>query len=185
MSRDHFDDLTLAGDGFELRPLGDSDLDDIVRACSDPLTQRWLPLPRPYTRSSAEAFVHEIAPAALHAGTGIVRAVEVDRRLCGAIDLKTTDWVARTAEIGYWIAPWARGHGLAGRAAACLADWALRAQGMARVEIRAAEGNVGSQKSALAAGFSREGVLRSAGFTHDGRVDLVVFGRTLADVAAS
>ncbi|WP_265447238.1 GNAT family N-acetyltransferase [Flexivirga meconopsidis] len=56
---------------------------------------------------------------------------------------------------------------------------------MERVEIRAATGNLGSQKAALAAGFQREGVLRSAGFVHAGRVDLVVFGKLRSEVGSA
>jgi RimJ/RimL family protein N-acetyltransferase len=53
----------------------------------------------------------------------------------------------------------------------------------ARVEIRAATGNVASQRVAERAGYVREGVLRSAGYVHAGRVDLVVFSRLAADPA--
>lgn len=53
-------------------------------------------------------------------------------------------------------------------------------QGFIRVEVRAAVGNVGSQRVAEKAGFRREGVLRRAGHTHAGPVDLVVLSR-LAD----
>ena len=115
-------------------------------------------------------------------GAGLVRRVEVAGRLCGVIDLKKTDWRSRVTEIGYWVAPWARGQGLAGRASRLLADWALTDQDMARVVIRTATANVASQKAALSAGFTREGVARSAGIVHTGRVDLVVFGKIQSDL---
>ena len=74
-----------------------------------------MPLPRPYERLHAEGFVGEIAASTQESGRGIVFAVEVDGRLHGCIDLKATDWVSGTTEIGYWVAPWGRGRGLAGR----------------------------------------------------------------------
>jgi RimJ/RimL family protein N-acetyltransferase len=176
-------DTVLRGEGFVLRPLHDDDVNDVLLAASDKLTQRWLPLPSPYTLDTARAFVSEFAPAMLESGLGIVRAIDVDDRLAGCIDLKHTDWRARTTEVGYWVAPWGRGNGLAGRATRVLAEWALLETGLERVELRAATGNVASQRAAETAGFAREGVLRNAGFTHEGRVDLAVYSLIRADLA--
>ena len=68
------------------------------------------------------AFIEEIAPGKHTSGAGLVRRIEVAERLCGVIDLKNTDWRARETEIGYWVAPWSRGRGLAGKALRVLAD---------------------------------------------------------------
>jgi RimJ/RimL family protein N-acetyltransferase len=176
-------DVTLRGDGFVLRPLHVEDAPDVALAASDELTMRWLPLPRPYTEDTALAFITELAPGQQAEGAGIVRAIEERGRLAGCIDLKKTDWRAGVTEVGYWVAPWARGRGLAGRATRLLADWALREHGLERVELLAATGNVASQRAAEMAGFAREGVLRSAGFTHEGRVDLVSYSLVRADLA--
>ncbi|WP_210650282.1 GNAT family N-acetyltransferase [Nocardioides sp. SYSU D00065] len=179
-----FADDVLAGDGFRLTPLGSADIEDVTSACRDEVTQRWLPLPSPYTSDVARAFVEEIAPRMHASGAGLVRRIEVAGRLCGVIDLKATDWRVRATEIGYWVAPWARGHGLAGKASRVLADWALSTQGMARVVICCATGNVASQKAAVSAGFSHEGRARSAGIVHAGRVDLEVFSKLSSDLDA-
>ena len=63
-----------------------------------------------------------------------------------------------------------------------LAQWVLREQGLERVELRAAPGNIGSQRAAERAGFTREGVLRNAGHVHEGRVDLIVYSLVRADL---
>ncbi|USQ81832.1 GNAT family N-acetyltransferase [Ornithinimicrobium faecis] len=181
-ARRAFDDVVLAGEGFLLRRPVLSDVDRIVAACTDEQTQRWLPLPRPYGPAEATGFVQTFAAEALRTGTGLVSALEVNGQLAGMVDLNSADWRNQTVAIGYWISPDVRGQGLAGRAAALLARWALTEQDMERVEIRTATGNGASESVARAAGFAREGVLRSAGFTHQGRVDLVVHGLTRADL---
>lgn len=175
-------DTTLRGQGFALRPLRAEDAADVAMAGADELTQRWLPLPRPYTMDTARTFIDEFAPDLQRSGRGLVRAIEVDERLAGCIDLKKTDWRERTTEVGYWVAPWGRGAGLAGRAVQVLARWALEKQGLERVELRAATGNIASQRAAERAGFVREGVLRNAGHLHDGRVDLIVYSLIRGDL---
>jgi RimJ/RimL family protein N-acetyltransferase len=176
------DDAVLTAEGFVLRPLCEADTADVARACADEVTQRWLPLPSPYTEEVARGFITEFAPAQQSGGAGIVRAVESAGRFVGCISLKETDWAERVTEIGYWVAPWARGLGVAGRATRLLAEWALSDQGLERVELLAATGNVASQRSAERAGFVREGVLRNAGHVHGGRVDLVVYSLIRADL---
>ncbi|MGI5187656.1 GNAT family N-acetyltransferase [Promicromonospora sp. CA-289599] len=108
--------------------------------------------------------------------------VEVNNTLAGTVGLKKTHWRAATTEIGYWAAPWARGRGLITEATRLLTDWSLTTGGMRRVELRAATENIASQIVAQRAGFTHEGVLRDAGFIHDGRVDLAVFSRVVADI---
>ena len=84
-------------------------------------------------------------------------------------------------EIGYWVAPWARGDGLAVEAVQAIARWLLE-QGFERMVLRAAPGNAASLRMAEKAAFTREGVARNAGLTNSGRVDLVVFSLIRTDL---
>ena len=70
--------------------------------------------------------------------------------------------VRQQAEIGYWVAPWARRRGVATAAVRAMSGWAFANAGVVRLELLTDWANVGSQRVALAAGFQREGVRRSA-----------------------
>ncbi len=181
MSR--FPETRLETGRLVLRPFEERDVPEVQAACADPGTRTWLLLPDPYTLDEARAYCLEYAPRALSSG-GVVWA-GVDRatgRLVGSFELKGTDWRVRSTEIGYWVAPWARGRGYATEAVRTIARWVLREQGFARLELRAATGNLASQRVARKAGFRREGLLRNAGVTPAGQVDLVVYGLTPADL---
>lgn len=178
-----FPDVTLHADGLTLRPFVEADVPAVVEACTDPVTLTWLPLPTPYTEEVARGFVSAFAPSLLASGRGVLRAVEVDGELAGAIDLKRADWAARVTEIGYWAHPGSRGRGVMSAATRLLSRWALRDIGFQRVELRIATGNTASLRVAERAGFTREGVLRNAGYVHAGRVDLEVWSLVPADLA--
>ena len=116
------------------------------------------------------------APRVRTEGLGLVRAIAGKRgQLLGAIDLKGVDWAAKVAEIGYWTHPSSPRSGVMTRAVSLLARWTLADQQFERIELRVAPANLASVRVAEKAGFVREGIARSAGYVHDGRVDLVVF----------
>ncbi|WP_341719143.1 GNAT family N-acetyltransferase [Micromonospora sp. FIMYZ51] len=172
----------IQGEGLRLRPFRLADIADITAGCADPLTQRFLDgLPYPYTEADARWWVTEGAPAAF-AGGGAAYAVadpETDR-LLGTVGLSNPVAQRGQAEIGYWVAPWARGRGLATAATRALAGHAF-ATGIVRLELLTSVENVASQRVALAAGFHPEGVRRSASAVRGGgRRDLTVWVR-LAD----
>lgn len=180
-----FPDETLRAGELTLRAPSEADIAPVAEHGTDPLVQTWLPQPDPYTLDHARWFCTTFAPAQQRSGQGIVRAIELDGRLAGMIDLKHTDWRARTTEVGYWAAPWARGRGVVTRAVSLLVRWALLEQGFERVELRAATGNAASQRVAEKAGFLRERVARNAGLVHAGRVDLVVYSLVPADLPST
>jgi RimJ/RimL family protein N-acetyltransferase len=180
-------EVELRTDRLLLRPYRREDAPAVADACRDDLIQRWLPLPNPYTEADALTWCTEVAPRFRETGEGIEWAAigMGDQRLIGSFGLKRTDWRARSSEIGYWVAPWGRGRGLAVEAVQAVARWLLLEQRFERMVLRAATGNHASQRVAEKAGMAREGVARNAGFTNTGRVDLVVYSFIPPDLSSN
>ncbi|WP_033219791.1 GNAT family N-acetyltransferase [Kitasatospora phosalacinea] len=182
-----FPETVLRTDRLLLRPFTAADVEETRAACSDELTQQWLPLPRPYTTEDAAAWCTGVSHHLRTSGDGIHFAVaDTDSgRLLGTVGLKKTDWPARVSEVGYWAAPWARGRGVMPEATRTVGAWLLGGQGFQRLQLFAATGNTASQRVAEKAGFQKEGVLRNAGYVHSGRVDLLVFSLVPDDLAGN
>ncbi len=72
------------------------------------------------------------------------------------------------AELGYMVAPAARGRGVATEALRLLTDWGFTERGLVRLELLISVDNTASIRVAERAGYVREGVLRSL-LVKDGR----------------
>jgi RimJ/RimL family protein N-acetyltransferase len=164
-----------------LRPYRPDDEDAVFGACQAEDIQRWItPIPSPYTREDAREFVTETAPGERAAGRGLPVAMEADGVLVGSSGLHF--WPGRLGpEIGYWVAPEARGRGYAAEATRALAAWAF-AHGAPRAHLWVDVDNLPSQAVAHRAGFEREGVVRAALGNRDGsRSTAVLFGKLPTD----
>ncbi|GGT06791.1 GNAT family N-acetyltransferase [Nonomuraea spiralis] len=164
-----------------LRTPADGDAESIVRAFDDPVTARYLPLlPAPYRLEDAYDYL-KLAEDKWRSG-GAEWAIIEDGRYCGSIGVRPpTRW--GVVEMGYVVAPWARGRGVASRAARAVGDW-LADQGVHRVELQTEVENVAGLRVALKAGFLEEGRRRQAKRARDGRwVDLVAFARIAGEPA--
>jgi RimJ/RimL family protein N-acetyltransferase len=175
-------DPPLAGERVSLRPWGDADLDAMVAICRDPEVARFTRVPEPYTEADARVWI-AAQPGRRRDGEGVALAI-VDRpgaAPVGSIGLHVDPADRDVAEIGYNVAPHARGRGLASEALRLVAGWALAEWRMGRLQLTTHVGNAASQRVAEKAGFRREGVLRSWAEIKGARVDLVMFSRLPGD----
>ncbi|WP_432972297.1 GNAT family N-acetyltransferase [Dactylosporangium sp. CA-233914] len=179
----------LTTERLVLRPLTASDAPDVHAAWQDPAFVGNAPVGYPYAGAdlpTAVAWCTAAIERQRQDGRGIGFAVEprAGGRLAGHVSLFNTDWSARTAEMHYWTAPWARGRRYAAEAAAEVARWALTERGMERVHLQADTANTASRRTAQAAGFHFEGVLRSLAPNRAGtRADMAVYSLIPADLA--
>lgn len=95
--------------------------------------------------------------------------------LFGGASLNGVNEKDSRASLGYWLAPAARGRGVASRSVRLIARWAFETLNLARLEISCGPDNHGSQRVAQRCGFTREGVLRSHLAFKGKRRDTVVF----------
>ena len=172
---------TIRTERLLLRPFRPDDVDAIHRAGQDPVSQRWIGgLPVPYTREDARRFVEDVAPKDRADGLGLSIVMEAGGELVGTGGLHLRPG-RLGPEIGYTVAPWARGKGYAAEAARALAEWAL-GRGAPRVHLFADVGNLASHAVARRAGFTQEGTVRACLEYRDGtRGDAALFGRLAGD----
>jgi ribosomal-protein-alanine N-acetyltransferase len=179
-----FPSLTVATPRLYVRPITGDDAKHIGEVFADRQTQRWLPIPTDYGQVQAYAWCTELAVERRDSGAGDHYAIvrREDDRLIGCLWTKRTDWVARSTEISYAVAPHARGFGVAAEAVDALTVALLHEHGFQRAELRVALGNTASRRVAEKAGFTYEGLFRNAGHVHSGRVDLEVWSMVAADL---
>ena len=179
----------LLSDGVvTLRPWSRDDAEFMARAVADPAIRRYngvldrhgYPAP-PLSIADAAAVIDGFASswrafAATGRPTGGALAITDAASgeivgCCGVDDWSTAD----VAQIGYWLAPGARGRGFATRSAILLTSW-LFALGAARVFLTIVAGNEASVAVAARAGFVHEGSMRSHAAWKGERYDVMWFG---------
>lgn len=157
----------------------------MYEACQDSEIQRWTRVPSPYAMEDAIAYVQDIAPQQWAQGFGAHFAIleaESGSRL-GAVGLVGVDDVNRAAEAGYWVDVAARRRGIARDALLVLTDWALGDGGLVRIELHIDPENTASRRTADAAGYLCEGVLRHKAFHRGFQRDVAMYARvTEADL---
>lgn len=159
----------LHGEGLRLRPWDaerDADAETFLRGYSDPEFRRWnTPITPVDDLDAARAALRARAEAARD-GTGVSYRVEdaATGTPLGHIGVTRIDHALRSGCVGYWVLPEARGRGVATRALALTAHWALTGLGLHRLELDHAVGHEVSCKVAERCGFRYEGTLRGSIF---------------------
>jgi len=160
-----------------LRPWAEEDVDALVAAIDgDPEISAWLELiPQPYREPEAKAWIAASA-GMWRDGTASAFAVLADGEVVGGCGVNWIDREQGVGDIGYWARADVRGRGYVTRAVLLTALWAFEC-GCERLQLRADSENADSLRVAERAGFSREGIQRSARYNPrlGRRMNFVVF----------
>jgi RimJ/RimL family protein N-acetyltransferase/nitrite reductase/ring-hydroxylating ferredoxin subunit len=171
-------DGTIALRSFRL-----DDVAAITAACQDPEIQRWIPmLPVPYTQIDALRYVEMTLQAQAEGSSAEVAIVDqASDRLLGSIGIRMGDG-PRRASIGYWVAPEARGRGVATRALRLMVRWGFERLRIERLALWTVPGNRASHLVAQKVGFRYEGLARNWEADREGQpVDCVMYSLTPDD----
>ena len=149
--------LTLRTARLVLDAPRESDIPAVLAACQDPRTQRWVPLPAPYTRENAEFFVRSYCPHGEASGRYRVWALRTDPTapLIGVVELRR-DEAPCSASVGCWLDPAARGSGYMREALEAVAAYAFDPEGLGLERLRweYLPGNDESRRLAESIGFA-------------------------------
>lgn len=163
---------------LRFEPLGEAHLEGLARMALDPDVRRFTRVPEPPPPDFARTWLARydagrregnregfaIVDAASGAFLGIAAAPKLDRE-------------SRTAELGYLVAPEARGRGVATATLRWLTRRAIEELGMLRLELLISVGNEASRIVARRCGYTFEGVLRSLHLKQDIRVDTEIWSK--------
>ncbi|MFL5995784.1 MAG: GNAT family N-acetyltransferase [Streptomyces sp.] len=164
----------------------DAQAQDWLRGSLDPEFGRWnTPLTLIHDLDGARAAIRRRAEHAAQ-GTSVAYRItdESSGTTLGHLGINVIDHVMRTARVGYWVLPEARGHGVATRALRLGAHWSLTDLGLHRLELGHALGHGASCTVAERCGFRYEGTLRGAMFEagrHDAFRDVHLHARLATD----
>lgn len=152
----------LVDAGLRLRVATLDDIPAILRICQDPEIQRWTRVPSPYLEQHAHAFVSLSIAGVEESTDAHLLAVDATTDVVlGAVGLSLTP-ADLAGEVGYWVAPEARGRGVATRGTRLLCRLGLEDLGLGYVGLEAAADNAASNAVARRLGFTFEGTRRSA-----------------------
>lgn len=162
---------TLTDGVISLRPWRPDDAPAVFTACQDPEIPRFVPIPQPYTMADATWFVTTSRDESMTGPSAHFAIVDpTSDALLGAISRHgPRAGTSHRAAVGYWLAPEARGRGVATRAVRLLTDWTFRTTGVIRLELYTDMQNERSGRVALRAGFEPEGLRRSWDLDREGR----------------
>jgi RimJ/RimL family protein N-acetyltransferase len=166
-----------------LRLPAEADVPALLEACQDPAVRRYTTVPSPYRPEHAREFMRMSEGGA--AGGLEIHLVTVDAesgQVLGTIGTRRHASDAGCWDIGYLLAPAARGRGAATRAVRLMARFAFDSLGAERIEIIVEPGNQASLRVAERAGFTREGVLRRYRPVRDVRRDMVMYSLLLGEL---
>jgi RimJ/RimL family protein N-acetyltransferase len=163
-----------------LVPLAREHLPGVADLLDDSEVLRFTRIPEPTPPDFAETWFGLYERGRLD-GTREAFAAVDDGEFLGLALVPRIEREAQTAELGYIVAPAARGRGVATATLRLLTDWAFTELGALRLELVISVENHPSKRIAERNGYRREGVLRSVHVKQGVRDDVEIWSRLASD----
>jgi RimJ/RimL family protein N-acetyltransferase len=164
-----------------LVPLAREHLAAVEDLFDDPEVLRWTRIPEPAPPDFAETWFSLYERGRADGTREAFTAVGDEGELLGLALVPTIEREAQTAELGYIVAPAARGRGVATATLGLLTEWAFAELDMLRLELLITTTNGASKRVAERNGYRREGVLRSLYVKRGVRDDVEMWSRLASD----
>jgi RimJ/RimL family protein N-acetyltransferase len=164
-----------------LVPLAREHLPGVEALLDDAEVLRFTRLPEPTPPGFAETWFGLYERGRLEGTRDAFAAVGDDGEFLGLALVPRIEREAQTVELGYIVAPAARGRGVATAALRLLTDWAFTELGALRLELLISVDNHPSKRIAERNGYRREGVLRSVHVKQGVRDDVEIWSRLASD----
>jgi RimJ/RimL family protein N-acetyltransferase len=166
---------------LRLVPLAEEHLDDVSALLGDPDVLRFTRVPAPAPPDFARQWLDLYETGRREGTREAFAAVDEHGSFLGlalAVDIERE---AREVELGYIVAPAARGRGFAVAMLAELTRWAFAELEALRITLIIDVENAASSRVAERCGYVREGVMRSTHLKDDIRIDAEVWSRLPSD----
>ncbi len=173
--------LMLHGARVDLRAVEEADLPLAHRWANDPADAGEYDTPRPMSFDDVRRRYSD--RPALTAEGGALLIVRKDGKAVGMVSCHQVSYgvYSRAYNIGISVEPEERGNGFGSEAQRLFADYLLFAFPIGRVEASTDSENIAEQRALERAGFTREGVARSASWRGGRWHDMVVYSRVHGD----
>ena len=170
-------------DEIRLEAFSEAHLEGAARLVEDPDVLRFTRVPVPPPRDFARQWLARYEAGRADGTREAFAVVDAGGAFLGVAVVPDIRREEATAELGYVIAPEARGRGVATRALELLTDWSFAELGMVRLELLISVENPASKRVAERCGYRLEGVLRSAYVKPGVREDTELWSRLRDDPA--
>jgi RimJ/RimL family protein N-acetyltransferase len=166
---------------FSLRPLADEHLDAVGALFDDPDVLRFTRLPVPPPPGFERTWLDRYEAGRRDGTREAFAVVDDDGSFLGMAMAVDIDREAREVELGYIVAPAARGRGVATAALDQLTRWAFAELDALRITLIIDVENRASARVAERCGYVLEGVMRSSYLKDDLRIDAGLWSRLPSD----
>jgi RimJ/RimL family protein N-acetyltransferase len=164
-----------------LVPLDETRLADVAGLLGDPDVLRFTRVPEPTPSDFPRQWLARYDAGRRDGTREAFAAVDVDARFLGLALAPEIDREAREVELGYIVAPAARGRGTATAILGLLTLWAFAEAGALRIRLVIDVANAASARAAERCGYVREGVMRSIHLKGETRIDAELWSRLPSD----
>src|SRR5919198_3625892 len=171
----------LTRSDIHLEPLAERHLDDVEALLDDPDVLRFTRVPEPPPPDFPRLWLDRCESARVDGSAEGFAALDESGAFVGLALAPAIDRETGEVELGYIVAPAARGRGAANAILELLTAWAFTSAGALRIVLIIDVANAASERVAERCGYTREGVLRSLYLKPGRRIDAAIWSRLPSD----